>query len=87
MMDWLKVYNKADIILFIDEAVDKTCKQYYPDEIDMLKDVVNIPGISMTYILNKSLKMKQTGEPELFAPAQPCFSQVREMQSRSKTQL
>ena len=60
MMDWLKVYNKANIIPFI-EAVDKTCKQYYLDEIDMLKDVVSIPGIPMTYVLNKLLKMKQPG--------------------------
>ena len=26
----------------------------------------------MTYILNKSLKMKGAGEPELFMPGQPC---------------
>ena len=36
MMDCLKVCNEADIIPFI-EAVDKTHKQYYPDEINMLK--------------------------------------------------
>ena len=72
MMDWLKVYNKADEILFI-EAVDKTHKQYYPDEIDMFKDEVSIPGISTMYVLNKSLRMKQPGEPPLFAPGQPCF--------------
>ena len=29
MMDWLRVYNEADVIPFI-EAVDKTRKQYYP---------------------------------------------------------
>ena len=51
MMDWLKLYNEADVVPFI-EAIDKTCKQYYPDEIDMLKDTVSIPGISMTYALN-----------------------------------
>ena len=32
MMDWLKVHNEADIIPFI-KAIDKTCKQYYPDEL------------------------------------------------------
>ena len=58
MMDWLKVYNEADVIPFI-KAIDKTRLQYYPNEIDMLKDVVSIPGISMTYVLNKSLKMKK----------------------------
>ena len=69
MMDWLKDYNETDVILF----VDKTRKQYYPDEINMLKDAVSIPGILMMYVLNKSLKMKQPGELELFAPDEPCF--------------
>ena len=30
--------------------------QYYPDKIDVCKDAVSIPGISMTYMLNKSLE-------------------------------
>ena len=77
MMDWLKVYNEADVIPFI-EAVNKTCKQYYPDEIDMLKDVVSIPGISMTFVRNKLLKMKQPSKLELFAPGQPCFHKCKE---------
>ena len=72
MMDWLREYNLADVIPFI-EALDKTRKQYYPDEIDMLKDAVSIPGISMTYVLNKALA-KTTGakENELYAPGLPC---------------
>ena len=56
-MDWLKLYNEANVIQFI-KAIDKTRQQYYPDEIDMLKDAVSIQGISMTYVHNKSLKMK-----------------------------
>ena len=71
MMDWLKVYNEANVIPII-EAVDKTRKQCYLHEIDMLKDAVSIPGISMMYVLNKLLKMKQLGKPELFVPGQPC---------------
>ena len=77
MMDWLRVYNEADVIPF-DEAVDKTHKQYYPDEIDMLKDAVSIPGISMTYVLNKALKMKKPGDPDLYAPGQPCEHKCNE---------
>ena len=45
MIDWLKVYYEADVILFI-EAINNTRQQYYPDEIDMLKGAVSIPGIS-----------------------------------------
>ena len=37
MTDWLRgVYNKADVIPFI-EAANKTQNQYYPNEINMLK--------------------------------------------------
>ena len=39
MMDWLRVYNEADVIPFI-EAVNKTRKQYYPDEIDISKTLL-----------------------------------------------
>ena len=56
-MDWWS--TKTDLIPF----VDKTRKQYYPDKIDMLKDAVSISGISMTYVLNKALKIKKSGDP------------------------
>ena len=71
MEDWLKEYNLADITPFI-EALEKTREQYYPDEIDLLKDAVSIPGISMMYVLNEALKRKKYSEPDLFAPGEPC---------------
>ena len=71
MKDWLKEYNLADVEPFI-KALEKTREQYYPDEIDLLKDAVSIPGISMTYVLNKALKMKKKSDPDLFAPGEPC---------------
>ena len=71
MKDWLKEYNLADVEPFI-EALEKTREQYYSDEIDLLKDAVSIPGISMTYVLNKALKMKKKSDPDLFAPGDPC---------------
>ena len=71
MKDWLKEYNLADVEPFI-EALEKTREQYYPDEIDLLKDAVSIPRISMTYVLNKALKMKKKSDPDLFAPGEPC---------------
>ena len=71
MKDWLKEYNLADVEPFI-EALEKTREQYYPDEIDLLKDAVSIPGISMTYVLNKALKIKKNSDPDLFAPGDPC---------------
>ena len=71
MKDWLKEYNLADVKPFI-EALEKTREQYYPDEIDLLKDAVSIPGISMMYVLNEALKRKKYSEPDLFAPGEPC---------------
>ena len=71
MKDWLKEYNHADVTPFI-EALEKTREQYYPDEIDLLKDAVSIPGISMMYVLNEALKRKKYSEPDLFAPGEPC---------------
>ena len=55
MGDWLRVYNFADVVPFI-EAFRKMAEQYYPDKIDVCKDAVSIPGISMTYVLSKSLE-------------------------------
>ena len=71
MEDWLEEYNLADVKPFIN-ALEKTREQYYPDEIDLLKDAVSIPEISMNYVLNKALKMKKKSEPDLFAPGDPC---------------
>ena len=71
MKDWLKEYNLADVKPFI-EALEKTREQYYPDEIDLLKDAVSIPGISIMYVLNEALKRKKYSEPDLFAQGEPC---------------
>ena len=69
MGDWLRVYNVADVVPFI-EAFRKMAGQYYPDKIDVCKDAVSIPGISMTYVLNKSLeKSKKLG---LYSPGGIC---------------
>ena len=57
MGDWLGVYNVADVVPFI-EAIKKMAAQYYPDKVDVCKDAVSIPGISMTYVLNKKKKTK-----------------------------
>ena len=57
MGDWLQIYNVADVVPYI-EAFRKMAGQYYPDEIDVCKDEVSIPGISITYVLNKSLEKK-----------------------------
>ena len=69
MDDWLRVYNVADVVPFID-IFKKMAEQYYPDKIDVCKDAVSIPGISMIYVLNKSLE-KDKGL-ELYLPGSIC---------------
>ena len=69
MDDVLRVYNLADVEPFA-EVRKKTAEQYYPDKIDMLKDAVSIPGISMTYVLNKVLDNDKN--LELHAPGGAC---------------
>ena len=46
MGDWLEVYTVADVVLFI-RVVRKIAEQYYPDKIDVYKDVVSILSILM----------------------------------------
>ena len=67
--DVLKIYNLADVEPFA-EALKKTAEQYHPDKIDMLKDAVSIPGISMTYVLSKALDNDKN--LELYAPGGAC---------------
>ena len=55
MGDWLRAYNVAEVLPF-NEVFTKMTGQYYPDKIDVCKDAVSIPGISMIYDLNKSLE-------------------------------
>ena len=69
MGDWLLVYNAADVVPFI-EAFKKMAGQYYLDKVDVCKDAVSIPSISMTYVLNKFLQ-KHKGL-ELYSPGGIC---------------
>ena len=45
-------------------------EQYYHDKIDLCKDAVSIPGISMTYVLNKSVEKNE--KLELYSPGGIC---------------
>ena len=58
MGDRLRVYNVADVVPFI-KVFRKMAGQYYLDKTNECSDAVSIPGISMTYVLNKSLEKKQ----------------------------
>ena len=67
MKDWLRVYNVADVVPFI-EVFRKVAEQYYPDKINTY--TVSIQDISMTYVLNKSLRKNK--KLELYSPGGIC---------------
>ena len=69
MGDWLRVYDVVDIVPFL-ETFRKMAGQYYPDQIDVCKGAVSIPGISMTEVLNKSLEKNK--KFELYSPGGIC---------------
>ena len=69
MREVLKEYNIADVVPFL-EAIEKTRQLYYFHKIDMLKDAVSIPGLSMRYALNKALSVKK--DVQLYAPGGLC---------------
>ena len=69
MGDWLRSYNVVDVVPFI-EAFRKMAEQYHPDKIDVCKDTVSIPGISVTYVLNKS--SEKSKKLELYSPGGIC---------------
>ena len=53
--DWLEYYNNLDVSPFL-EALE-TMKAFYTNlGIDIFKDAVSLPGISMQYILHGTLK-------------------------------
>ena len=80
MGDWLlRVYNAADIVPFI-EAFRKMAGKYYPNKINVCKDAVSIPDISITYVLNKSLEKDK--RLELYSPGdiwQLCWDKREEL--------
>ena len=77
MGDWLRIYNVADVVPFI-EAFKKMAGQYYLDQIDVWKDAVSIPGILMTYVLNKP--MEKNKGIELYSPGGICDLCQEELQ-------
>ena len=80
MGDWLQLYNVADVVAFI-EVVRKMTELYHSDKIDEWKNVLSISGISMTYVMNKSLG--KDNKVELYSPegfCQLCWDKLEDLQ-------
>ena len=72
--DWLEYYNNLDVTPFL-ETIEKM-KAFYTDiGVDIFKDVVSLPGISMQYILRCTLRGRNA--PELFAPGPEAYEMLK----------
>ena len=65
--DWLRHYNNLDVEPFL-ETLEKMRGFYSGLSIDIFKDAVSLPGVSMNYLLRGTLN--RPNAPELFAPEQ-----------------
>ena len=72
--DWLEYYNNLDVAPFL-EALQKM-RQFYTDlGVDIFKDAVSLPGVSMQYILRGTLKGRNA--PELYAPSKEAYDMLK----------
>jgi len=56
--DWLRYYNNLDVAPGL-EALEKMRNFYTEKGIDILKDAVSIPGVSLHYLLRERLSGAQ----------------------------
>ena len=56
MGDYLRVYNLSEVVPFVD-CLQKEINKYVPFGIDICKDAVSIPGVSLRYLINQSEKV------------------------------
>jgi len=67
--DWLEYYNNLDVEPFA-EALTKMRVFYQEHGIDILKDAVSLPGVSLQYLLRGTLKDKYV---PLYAPQEETY--------------
>ena len=72
--DWLQHYNNLDVAPFL-EALE-TMKAFYANlGVDVFKNAVSLPSVSMQYILRGTLKRKNP--PELYAPSAEAYDMLK----------
>ena len=68
--DWLKYYNNLDVGPFL-----KMRGFYTSLGIDIFKDAVSLPGVSLQYLLRETLSTR--GAPELYAPEREAYDMLK----------
>ena len=72
--DWLEYYNNLDVTPFL-ETLEKMKAFYTKLGIDIFKDAVSLPGVSMQYILRGTLRGRNP--PELYAPTGEAYEMLK----------
>ena len=70
--DWLEYYNNLDVAPGL-EALEKMKAFYIQKGIDILKDAVSIPGVSLHYLLKGAIERKA----ELYAPRKEAYDMLK----------
>ena len=73
-VDWLEYYNNLDVTPFL-KTIEKIKAFYTKIGVDIFKDTVSLPGISMQYILRRTLRKRNA--PELYAPGSEAYEMLK----------
>ena len=71
--DWVRYYNNLDVAPGL-EALEKMRNFYTEKGIDIMKDAVSIPGVSLHYLLKGAIERKA----ELYAPSKEAYEMLKE---------
>ena len=72
---WLEYYSNLDVTPFL-ETIEKMKAFYTNIGVDIFKDAVSLPGVSMQYILRRTLRGYNA--PELYAPGSEAYKMLKE---------
>ena len=70
--DWLRYYNDLDVVPVL-EALQKMRAFYTEKDINILKDAVSLPGVSMHYLLGSTIERGA----ELFCPCKEAYDMLK----------
>ena len=71
--DWVRYYNNLDVAPGL-EALEKMKNFYTEKGIDIMKDAVSIPGVSLHYLLRGAIERNA----ELYAPSAEAYHMLKE---------
>ena len=72
--DWLEYYNNLDVTPFL-ETIEKMKSFYTNIGVDIFKDAASLPGVSMQYILRRTLRRRNA--PDLYAPGKEAYEMLK----------